>query len=100
MSKWEVQVTYNCECDEGYGSQCDKQSRFILQHNCSIDVTTIYHKRHLEESGAKYVYYELPQCVTDPEIAALRKLLSEQPYNDKFVREGEEIDKNFWNEKP
>lgn len=96
MSKWYTQVTYKCECEEGYGSQCGKQSRFVLKHNCSIDATTIYHKRHIEDADSKYALYEMGEYISDPEIGALHKLLGEQPYNDKYVREGEEIDKDFF----
>lgn len=95
MSKWYTQVTYKCNCDEGYGLLCKKNSRFVLMHNCSIDRTTIYHKTHIEEEG-KYVKYNLPNYISDDEINALHKLLGEQPYNEKFKREGEEIDNNFF----
>lgn len=96
MSKWSTQVTYKCGCDECYGIRCDKQSRFILVHNCSIDATTIYHKKHIEDVDSKYVLYEIGEYISDPEIKALHKLLGEQPYNDKYVREGEEIDPQFF----
>lgn len=96
MSKWYTQITYNCECDEGYGSQCNKHSRFVLRHNCSVDATTIYHKRHIEDKESKYELYQLGEYVSDPEIGALERLLKEQPYNDMYIREGEEIDKDFF----
>ena len=28
MSKWQVQITYKCECQGPYGSECNKTSRF------------------------------------------------------------------------
>ena len=96
MSKWYTQVTYECECDEGYGSQCGKQSRFILKHNCSTDNTTIYHKKHIKDVGNKYTLYKIGEYISDNEIEALHKLLGERPYNDKFEREGEGIDKDFF----
>lgn len=98
MSKWHTQITYKCECEEGYGSVCGKQSRFVLKHNCSVDATTIYHKRHIEDAGAKYEFYQLGEYISDQEIGALERLLKEKPYNDKFVREGEEIDTDFFSE--
>lgn len=36
------------------------------------------------------------EYISDPEIGVLSKLLREKPYNDKYVREGEEIDPQFF----
>lgn len=94
MSKWYTQVTYECECEDGYGYQCGEKSRFVLKHNCSIDTTTIYHRYHIRTTN-EYVIWNPGEYIRDPEIAALSKLLNQQPYNDKFVREGEEIDEVF-----
>lgn len=98
MSNWYTQITYKCECEEGYGSVCGKTSRFVLKHNCSIDTTTIYHKTHVEDTESRYDIYQPGEYISDPEISALQRLLEAKPYNDKFIREGEEIDPKFFEE--
>lgn len=91
MSKWYTQVTYECKCEEGYGSQCGKKSRFVLKHNVSVDRTTIYHKRHIGDEGSVYRVYVMPEYMSDEEIGGLQRLLMAEPY----VTGGEEIDKDF-----
>jgi hypothetical protein len=91
MSKWKTQVTYNCECEEPYGSVCNKQSRFILEYNCSTDSTRIFHKRHIQDPFSRYERYNLPEYLSDNESEALRDLLN------LSTGEGEEIDTHgFW----
>lgn len=90
MSKSYTQIKYKCRCKEPSGMECDKTSIFILQHDCSLDATTIYHKCHIEDVDSKYILYKLPRYISDQEIGALGRLIQEKPLNT------EEIDKSFF----
>ena len=92
MSNWQTQITYSCECMEGYGSLCGKKSRFILDHYCSHDFTNIFHKRHIEEENSKYELWDKGEYIQDTDIKALRDLLTLRPHQE----ENEKIDLMFF----
>lgn len=78
MSKWRTTIKYKCECEHPY--DCGKYNRFVLVHNVSIDMTTIFHKDHIEDAESIYELWQPSRYIGDNVIGALMKLLYLQPY--------------------
>lgn len=94
MSKWYVQLTYDCGHEiDPWGGTCGGRSRFVLMHNASIDMTTIFHKSHIDDHGSRWVIYSPGIYINDIEIKALTDLLNMGPEDNK-----EKIDPTLWPE--
>lgn len=89
MGKSRFKVTYQCDeqCEIG---GCTKENYFLLEHNYTIDVTTLAHKRH---SNDEFPKMEFITSLSDNGIEALIKILKEsKPSEDWSEKDIDDFD--------